>query len=386
MNDYSNIYDVIPTIFSDKIHSETLFHYTSIAGFLLMMENIREKECNLFPGHMRYQNDMQEINEGVSFVKNNISILSNPETSKKISESLNTLDDNIYIACFSSEGDLLEQWKYYGSNCGLSIEFDFNQCEGFWRIGEKASSEKPIYSYNTIEDSLKNTFNSKNESKFDFGDESITKKHKNTKKTRGGVSLNPIKVLYNDNEKERMLQTIFEKKILENMKDMNLFDSSVNRNEYIEYAISTFIPVCKNHYFSHEKESRLLFFPLEKTKVFYREKNNRILPYLKCKIVNKSSDKYPITSITVGPGNNQNLIFNSVINIIEGEENQFFISEDEFNEALSNGNTYNSLSELKKKAKLGELCVYINSKKEKVLTYRSVTGIYIYKSPIPFRN
>lgn len=88
-----------------------------------------------------------------------------------------------------------------------------------------------------------------------------------------------------------------------------------------------------------------MFFPDIDAKIKYRKKNSRILPYLKCVVVNKDESKYPILSVTVGPGNNQNIIFNAVINILEGNDNINFFSEDEEQKIINEGKNYTDLTD-----------------------------------------
>lgn len=385
MNDYSEVYNIIPIIFEEKLHKETLFHYTNIAGFLLMMENIRDKKCYIFPGHMKFQNDKQELIEGISFIKENIYDIPNNEIYQKVTNSLDELNNNIYITCFSSNGDLLEQWKYYGNNCGLSIEFDFNQCEGFFDDGKIEKESRNVFLYEAKEACFeKNDINKK--IGFDFEEEfwDVNKTLHTT--TRGGISLYPINVLYTNKEKIEIVNQALNENINENMATLNLYNSSINKNEYIDCAVSTIVPICKNCNFEHEKESRLIFFPLKEAKIKYREKNNRILPYLKCTVVNKDANKYPIISVTVGPGNNQNLVFNAVISMLEGHDNAKFISEEDCEAIKRNKSKYSDLSELKAKICPGELSYYKNEKEENVIVYCSINGILVYKSAIPFRD
>lgn len=327
---HSEMYNIIPTIFKNKIHEGSCYHYTNIEGFLLMMEDIREKKCYIFPGHTRYQNDIQELSEGVSYVKLSISQITDKQVTERILEDLNELDNNIYISCFSSDRDSLEQWKYYGSNCGLSIEFDFAQCEGFFNDEQIPAKGMDLFQYDISQNSCNEDTITKWDTNLNFDDATENISKKLYEHTRGGISLTPVEVLYSDEEKNVAMENMLGNNIESNMSKLSLYSSSLNKKAYVDCAISTFIPICKNHYFAHEKEARLLFFPDIDTKIKYRKKNGRILPYLKCIVVNKDENKYPISSVTVGPGSKQNLIFNAVINILEGHDNtKFFPEEDE---------------------------------------------------------
>lgn len=383
---HSEMYNIIPIIFKNKIHEGSCYHYTNIEGFLLMMEDIREKKCYIFPGHTRYQNDIQELSEGVSYVKLSISQITDKQVTERILEDLNELDNNIYISCFSSDRDSLEQWKYYGSNCGLSIEFDFAQCEGFFNDEQIPAKGMDLFQYDISQNSCNEDTITKWDTNLNFDDATENISKKLYEHTRGGISLTPVEVLYSDEEKNVAMENMLGNNIESNMSKLSLYSSSLNKKAYVDCAISTFIPICKNHYFAHEKEARLLFFPDIDTKIKYRKKNGRILPYLKCIVVNKDENKYPISSVTVGPGSKQNLIFNAVINILEGHDNTKFFPEEDEQEIIKQSKTYSNLEKLKSHISSGEFCCYKRTDNEKVLVYCSTTGILVYKSDIPFRD
>lgn len=401
MNKARDIYDIIPRIFDEIKVEGSVYHYTSITGFLLMMEDIQKKQCHIFPGHMKYQNDTNELVEGKKFLDDflndekyenivgNLKFLNNVNEKYKnmkpseIIEDLEVYNQNIYISCFSSNRDLLEQWKYYGKSCGLSIEFNFQECEGFFSMDNNLVIETST-NYKHI--CKKNNKEIKDDDVFHRNTKKLHIEREEFNKTIGGITLQPIKVLYEHPEEDNGItkQTLLTKVICdneENIKYLGWVIHDLNRQKYIKSSLSAFIPICKNHYFSHEHESRLLFFPISDMKIKYREKNNRILPYLKCTIINKNPNKFPIKSITVGPGQNQNLIMNSVINIIDGEKCVFFSDEE-----MNNVNAFDNEELLRQNLKPGELSAYYNEHHEKVIVYNTHCNILIYKSPIPFRD
>lgn len=383
MQDCSYLYDVRRTMFEDRIHKNNLFHYTSITGFFKMLENIKDKECYLFPGNLMYQNDSNEFIEGINSIKNLKKDIEDPNVLDAIDKSLNNLNNNIYIACFSSQRDLLDQWKYYGKDCGLSIEFDFSECEGFWQKNAKAGETVCIQSFeiHKNKDIDDNFFTNK---KFDSSDHEMFSFSSKNELTRNGITLDPINVIYKD--KTDVIKNIINNR-KENMDKLQLYRTPINNNGYISHAISSFIPICKNHYFEHERESRLIFHPMKDTEILYREKSNRILPFIKCLVVNKNSEKYPIKSITVGPGANQNLIFNAVINFLEGVDNDMFISEEKCSEVLKkDSNSFTNANDLIKKTEYHDLKYILGENDERTIVYHSIGDILVYKSPIPFRD
>ena len=122
-----------PNLFQSEMAPVHYIHYTSFAGFKAMFEPYAEngeQYIRIFPSQIQYLNDYQEYKEGVKVV-GNIPV---------------GIDNNIFAVCFCGEEDLLSQWKYYGKNSGIAIEFDFNNnnpCRYKWwdDIDEKVSDK-----------------------------------------------------------------------------------------------------------------------------------------------------------------------------------------------------------------------------------------------------
>ena len=368
------------------INTDALFHYTSIQGFLLMMEPLREKKCYLFPGHLRYQNDSLEFGEGINYLKQY-----RGNYKQEIKSCLQALESNVFASCFSGDGDLLDQWKYYGKNCGLAIEFHFAECEGNWR-----EANPKIDDTSTIKELVPETTTGaepmnmppSNAALFIEDEESIPKLSfiDTKRKTRNQAELYPISVIYDDKEKKRKRDELF-RNIEANRKKLRLRDNEAGKRTVIQYTVATFVPLCKNKHFSSERESRILFLPHENTPILYREKNGRILPYIKCTVVNKDDKRYPIASVTVGPGQNQNLVFNAVINYLEGGSNAArFVDDERIQAVLRKSTFYRSFEDFKNTSMVAELGYYKRENGEKVLVYRTTNGLFVRRSPIPFRD
>ena len=366
---------------------KVIYHYTGVKGFLLMMEKISENKCYIFPGNCRYQNDENELSEGKKLIENYIASDKNgiaQDTKEFIKKSLNIFSNDVYVTCFSSDDDMLEQWKYYGKDCGLSIGFDFSDCEGFFseesKEGNKNEMEpREIKDYRI--DPVNYDLDSLSVDGFEFNAPTINE-NSSSERTRGGLTLLPLGVIYDDDEKKRVLQKLIddEKK---QMDDMGFLDEKSFKEVYYNKIIQAFIPLCKNHYFRHEQESRLVFVPTDDTELKYRDKGRRILPYFKFTVVNKNPDKPPIKSVTVGPGATQNLIFNSVIKILDGDNTKFY-TETDCNIALEQSPmtkdeaiVSNNVCQL--------LCVQ-KADKVNMISYLTQNGILVSKSPIPFRD
>ena len=112
------------------------------------------------------------------------------------------------------------------------------------------------------------------------------------------------------------------------------------------------IPFLKHSGFRQEGESRLIFRPYKKkedskiihSKVFYRESGHILVPYLKiyCGVVQDSKPLsacigWPVVSLTVGPGHDQNVVFESLIHRVEYGVTKFYpFTEEEKTEAKKN--------------------------------------------------
>ena len=97
-----------------------VYHYTDINGLL----GIIDSGC-VWATHVSKLNDSSEYHLGIKvvrdFVKKNMPVSSRLLIEKALSK-LNTVDT--YIACYSTEDDILSQWRAYsGSSVGYSMGF-----------------------------------------------------------------------------------------------------------------------------------------------------------------------------------------------------------------------------------------------------------------------
>lgn len=320
----------------DKSTGERFFHYTSQESFCAMFNdyinqiddynhNIDNlKYVTLFASQMQYLNDKQEYKEGIEVIND-----ANIDVSQ--------LFDSIFITCFCGKEDLLSQWKYYGKNCGISIEFDFKKTTRlcWYDLIEHSKKSDPPYAY--------------------------------------WASIKPHKVFYkNHNEKFKLIKSIVDNNIYKDVADKE--------------AANIFIPFCKNKNFSEESESRLIFYPiisqLDKDKYLstpmaYRISNGKIIPQFKCKIAfgdeHKAKYSIPVKSIMIGPGNNQRLVFNSILSMLERDKkNLKFYSDEEIDKI------FKDKTQLNKDNKIG-----LHRGR---LTYKTKDNILISMSNIPFRD
>lgn len=329
-------YEILERNFPRNDPKMRFFHYTSQASFFAMfkdyiddisLEGLNEeniKYINIFASQMQYLNDKQEFIEGVKIIQN-----ANIDT--------NELFESIFISCFCGTEDLLSQWKYYGKQCGISIEFDFSE------------STKLCWF------------------------ESIAKNSKQTPSFIYWPVISPHRVIYDNH------QNIFDD-IKQEVTNGNIFKDVADKE-----AANLFVPHCKNKYFSEEDESRLILYPIKSelangetlfTTIDYRVSNGKIIPQFKCKVAyadeNKAQKKAPIKSIMVGPGDNQRLVFNSIINMLETNKSIVKFYTDEELDLIIKSNIQ------LKSNKIG-IC---NDR----ITYNTDNNILISMSAAPFRD
>ena len=292
----------------------TAFHYTSFENCIKMLKKANDKDyLELFASHFNYMNDTKEFFEGLS---NIIGLLendcfNNPQIQDTVNEFIGTFKnyDKIphksipphYIISFNTCCNNLAQWKYYGKNCGVSIEYDLENC---------------IYSNYSLDE--------------------LYSEHKS------------FHVIYNHSDQIAELRRILQEL-------HNLEQSQDESNKQI-HARDKLLKACaaasfmKNEHYHEEQEIRLLFAPyysdaseagseenLNKLmgKIEYRTRGDEyIIPYMKIRLKNKNEGAYPIKSLTVGPGQNQDLIYRSLIMFVQSNYNngQSIIKElpDEF--------------------------------------------------------
>lgn len=256
---------------------------------MLKFEN---KQMVLFASHFLFLNDSKEFKEGLSLLTsklNDMSKKTNLNTQitqacqkyekefSKDPEILSTVYPNHFIISFCKDGNSLGQWKYYGKDCGIAIEYDLKNLNynGFFTWDRKQLGTHPIFD-----------------------------------------------VLYEDNEKKKAIQGI-----LDGM--YKIVDEYEYQAENIIMRACAAVSFMKSGYFNQEKEARLLFAPIyddckalsEKNNpmqlIHYRESGGKIKPYLKISVQNKDVAAVPIKSITIGPGHNQMQIFNAIVMLVQ---------------------------------------------------------------------
>ena len=243
--------------------------YTSLEGALGIFKNYSKKnELTFWATNCRFSNDKNEYLTGYNILN------------KKDRKKIVGMYADAYVLCFCENPDLLSQWNRYGSNSGISIRLDFTKLKTiFWECSSepRSSGLLDIDDYHLVGYKPREVKYSKREVK------SIIKNEDKT---------------YGDTEKGRL-------------------------------RLNVLLPFIKDKAFIDEKESRLLFWPVVDsenellTNIKYRILRNLIAPYIEVKFTPVNKDDNPIDGIVVGPGTNQNEVFNAIIHMLETDRDSY---------------------------------------------------------------
>ena len=306
-----------------------LFYYTTVNTF----QKFAEGGC-IWASHIKYMNDWQEFELGKALVLDVLDQYSGSKRSprgemaakfiksaalvgREAERSGNLLKPfgywldyvdywfpEVYSISFTAAEDLLSQWKMYARECGVAIGFDFRRKVSFWQGTIEEPSGKQTYGF-------------------------------------AQNSCFPQKVAYN----KQMLS-----------KELRKTVTGIQRNydsrTYHMISLLERIPFIKHDGFSQEDEYRMVFRPYKSWKddhtilrsdVGYREADHTLIPYLRIFCGNEVDAKdpkyqigWPVTSLTVGPGHNQDVVFRSLIHFVEsGKCKLLRLSKEEKANALS---------------------------------------------------
>jgi len=243
-----------------KPEETKLYHYTSLEAFISMLSAYNDhKYIEFWPSHLLYSNDSEEYNNGLSLIEKQF-ISSSTKFPSHVTEKFlkllqleTAVEKEAYILCLSSIGDSLTQWKYYGNESGIAIQFNLNRNE----VGFSGLSKDDDKNYSRP----------------------------------SNYPVGPYKVLYDAIEKESLITNIIK----------NVYDAHKNINNPIEKErlwikdlkhLINLCPLLKNHFFEDEKEFRLIFRPCYQDNeeeeipklVYYRYKNGRNVPHMKIRL------------------------------------------------------------------------------------------------------
>lgn len=271
---------------------EKMYYYTTTETMIKILQN-----GNLFATNLKYLNDEQEFINGLEAIKDlccNESLLCqlfgdvNGKKIKKLCESKMTQDAMLeYMSCktkysisFCADKDLLSQWTTYARESGVSMEmfFDLEQDKEFiFYKKESKTREKRELSHSARPKSIFYLTQGSN---------------KNDKGTEKDVLRSMFPLGYDSGDPDT--------KLIEKWKENSAYIKQNDFHHENEYRI-VFDYIILNKYDKTNKQN-------VSPRIDYRVDKHVIKPYLDV----ECRDGWPITSIMVGPGFNQKIVYNSV--------------------------------------------------------------------------
>ena len=263
-------------------------HYTSPHSFISIFEKHIQivgqrqykdaahppiQQCIMRASHLRFLNDSQEYLNGLDWLNRKMQ-------EECVQGFKDECRDNMYSISFCGNDDLLSQWKWYGKDSGIAISFDMSNIQ---------------YKY------------------YDYYDNIQVSMLPST-----DTHTMPLPVKYTDDEKLTYYNQI---------KNWNKTDQI--RQSLSPLLAGLFIPFCKHEGFQEEKESRLIFYTadmdstqkagLKPFQIHYYTSGATIKPSLDVIFQAKDPNKSIVNCLTVGPGQNQELIYKALVHMLSGE-------------------------------------------------------------------
>lgn len=242
-----------------------MYYYTSTDTMCKVLSGAK-----LFATNLGYMNDSHEYIHGLRTVKKVLEDKGIPENENFSFSNINEYvygekELTYFSISFCKDGDLLSQWTTYARESGVSIEMSFVE-------GQELAFE--IESYD--KDGIK-------------------------------IFAQPKEIVYVEGKWERLES---KKESVLKLLDSEGKDTNEGRDYFIS-AGSKASAYIKQADFVQEREFRIVFdvaVMKNVPKIEYRVDKHVIKPYLSVKCM----DGWPVTAITVGPGFNQGIVFQSV--------------------------------------------------------------------------
>ncbi len=246
---------------------------------------------DIFATHISYLNDSEEYINGLRELRELLQSGNRRSNCYKAASDMYLTKDvyvdavknvpQLYSISFSKEPDLLSQWYMYSKESGIRLKLSMQEGEQSFKVKKKSQSENK----RDISGRLKDVHYF----------------------TRIGMDVSEY-----EQEKRRIFKTIEE------------YMQQQGIGEDIEGNIiklwKDIAPYIKNYEFRQEKEVRLIFqanVGRNTTDLIeYRNAQGVLVPYLDI----YREDGWPIVEIMVGPGRNQERVFNSICHFIEHTE------------------------------------------------------------------
>lgn len=284
----------------DKMKACTAVHFCSMQTLDAVLESgfLRAVDS-------RFMNDLGEYCFGIDVLKNHVSC----------KERVNKVIP--LTVSFSTERDLTPQWFLYAKESGIGIEFDFDY-QAYWR-----NKHLPGHIY------------------IDGCEPTIAQMAK-----EGVINTQipyPLNLVYLENVEAKSDEL---SQLVETLKSICKRKRSEDIPAKLEEAIPLAATFIKSNDFAYEKEARISTFIFESaypegkhSEIHYHANGTYLRPYVNLCFVRNDTEPenigWPIKTIWVGPGRNQQKAVESVIKRLEfGKVKTFAIPYDVFTERL----------------------------------------------------
>ncbi|MGQ1796999.1 DUF2971 domain-containing protein [Kocuria oceani] len=123
---------------------DTLYHYTNTEGLMGIVGN---KE--IWATDVRYLNDKSELMVMLDFMQQRwgekIESIEIAEMITPLKQAIfSSRESSVFVSCFCEEGDLLSQWRGYGSPGGYSLGFDYQSLAMQWASASQQTLVLPV--------------------------------------------------------------------------------------------------------------------------------------------------------------------------------------------------------------------------------------------------
>lgn len=271
-----------------------LYYYTSTDTMRYVLT-----EGNIYATNIRYMNDSQEYINGLEelyYLFQKEELVKEWIRQQKLEESLwdkmqsvftsqnlkaNKQEMEYYSISFCKKNDLLSQWAIYARESGVSIKMNFEEQESDYQFFTDSVADKKEAKWNLFPQEVYYfTYDA-------MSSQGLEEQYKNT----AYEILNQLYGTESPQDKEEL------------------------KNEVWRYT-SAFV---KRYDFYQEEECRLVFQPNHSVylpKIQYRQDKKVLKPFLDI----KCEKGWPIWEIMVGPGFNQQVVFESVEHVLNHAE------------------------------------------------------------------
>ena len=262
-----------------------LYYYTNVETMSYILQN-----ANIYATNLGYMNDAEEYANGVRELRE---IFNERRKKELITEEMlcRVLEKEItsYSISFSEARDLLSQWSMYAGESGVSLKMCFSGMEKYRAYPESDGSK--------------------------------AKEREDLPDTEEKLSIQKVyyctKTAMDENEYRKIADEIWDeatKRQKYAIQDEEKTEIADIDDEY-PTLWKRMAPFVKRAEFKAEAEYRLVFNMAEWEKVFridYRNSRNVLKPFLDI----ECAGGWPIHEIVVGPGFNQNVVFQSILHFL----------------------------------------------------------------------